>query len=825
MRFSNLARFAVCVLVLLVLGAAGGEGGKALAQEADSSVVLRGTVTDARTGETLPSATVQVEGSYVGTITNRNGRYTLEVDRLPVALQVRYIGYATATRRIEPGDPTRQSFALQPEAVDMSEVVVTGEDFADNVMRKVIERKQAWWDSLDTYRVDAYNRFTVRNDTGIVSIIETRTEAFWDDDRGTREIQRARRQTANMNIADALPAALLVENLYRDDVEVGGHTLYGVTHPDALDQYDFALDSVRVRDGQRVYDIRVEPAGRLKSAFTGTIAVLDSAYAMIEADLRPGRSFLFPQPVRGFDVRFQQQFSSFGGRFWLPVDFRASYGLKIQFGPLLEIPELRAEQVSRLTNYAVNVPVPDSLFEDGRSVVTEAPDTARSAPMDPRTAGRDSLNLSGAVPLSDAEKRAYDSIDSTATLQKAFEPTGPAARLLNFSFSAGSDDGAAPEVRDTVSTGGVSFGTSFGPVVRYNRVDGLRAGAAPGVSVGALDLKARASYGTAAPEPYRVNYGASLSARPGSRVELRAAYRYGTARTYRADLYGQILPSLFALAGETDYYDYAGRESVRGGVEVNLREIDTDLAVEARSERFASVQRQTGYDLLGRSNSFPQNPPVEEGFVRSLYAEVEWGGQISPVAVTGQKQVRVAVEHSRPEWVASEARFTRLVGTATVRVPTFFQRRILPNTLDVRLHGQAAFGDLPSVRYGTVNAALLPYAPFGALRTLDERPYRGEHVAAAFWEHSFRTVPFEILGLDGIAQRGLNVIVHGAHARTWQDDALAPGPAGFLRTTGDAWHHEVGLGVSGLLGLLRADVSARLDRQAFSIGISAARIF
>jgi hypothetical protein len=343
--------------------------------------------------------------------------------------------------------------------------------------------------------------------------------------------------------------------------------------------------------------------------------------------------------------------------------------------------------------------------------------------------------------------------------------------------------------------------------------------------VGAFDVKARASYGTAAPKPYRINYGASVEAQAGSRVELRAGYRYGTARTYRAGLYGQVLPSVFALAGEADYYDYAGRESVRGGVEVNLRELDTDVTVEARSDRYASVQRQTGYDLFGRSNTFSENPPVEEGFIRSVYAEVEWGGQISPVAVSGQKQVRLAVEHSRPEWVASESRFTRLVGTATVRIPTFFQRRILPNTLDLRLHGQAAFGDLPSVRYGTIDAALLPYAPFGALRTLDERPYRGEHVAAAFWEHSFRTVPFEILGLDGIAQRGLNVIVHGGHARTWQGDALAPGTAGLLRTTGDAWHHEVGLGVSGILGLLRADVSARLDRQAFSIGISAARIF
>ena len=62
--------------------------------------------------------------------------------------------------------------------------MVTGEDPARNIMRKVIERKQQWRDSLRTYRAEAYNRFTLANDTGIVSINEVLTDVYWDREKG-----------------------------------------------------------------------------------------------------------------------------------------------------------------------------------------------------------------------------------------------------------------------------------------------------------------------------------------------------------------------------------------------------------------------------------------------------------------------------------------------------------------------------------------------------------------------------------------------------------------------------------------------------------------
>ena len=58
--------------------------------------------------------------------------------------------------------------------------------------------------------MEAYNRFRMENDTGIVSIWESGTKAYWDRERGVREVSVWQQQTRNMDFDGMLPAALFV---------------------------------------------------------------------------------------------------------------------------------------------------------------------------------------------------------------------------------------------------------------------------------------------------------------------------------------------------------------------------------------------------------------------------------------------------------------------------------------------------------------------------------------------------------------------------------------------------------------------------------------
>lgn len=802
---------------------------------AGAQTTVQGTVTDASTGGPLPSANIQVAGTYQGTITNADGAFSLQLDALPATLVVRYIGFETVRRRIETPPAQPLQITLPRSTLQMEEVVVSGENPAERIMRRVIEQKQQWRAELATYRADAYNRFTVANDTGIVSIIETQTRAFWDKNEGMREVQTAKRQTANLDIDDALPAALFVANLYDDNIEIGGHSLMGVTHPEALQHYTFTLDSTRAIDGQVVYDIGVEPDGRLRSAFTGRVAVLDSAYALLEADLRPNRSFVFPPPVRSYRVHFTQQFSNFGRSFWLPVDLRAEHEINVAFTGLISLPPIRIDQVSRLSGYEANVPLPDSLYRRSERVVMDSTARARIDALAARPVESDTLAFAGSsVPLTIAERRAYRQIDSTATIEKAFAPRGPLGRLIRARMDdeneASSEGGPVAAQASGEYLGGVDIERELRPRLWYNRVEGLHAGASFALDVeDRFRIGGEGGYNTSAASPLAWTYGAQARLRlgPDRQTRLVGSYRYGVDRRYRSPVYGRIANTIWTLGGGLDYFDYFGNERVRVGIEREVAALESTVKLRFNNERQFAVERTTSYDLFGRNRLQPPNPSIDEGMLRSLSLTVGIGDTSPQLGIFGDSRLMVQVEHSTTDWLSSDYDFTRFHAQLDGHIETFFQRRLLPNALEVRVVGGTFTGTLPVQRFGIVDASWRPFSVFGALKTLEDRPYQGEQYAALFWEHSFRTVPLELLGLYGLAEQGYNIVLYGGHGQTWISDARHAElrRRGIPITDSDGMHHELGLSISGVLGALRLDLTKRLDAPGFTVGLGLARLY
>ena len=296
---------------------------------------IRGTVTDAETGETLPSTNILIEDTYRGTITNANGAFTLTIpdSLLPANVIVRYIGYQTQNREITANSSTRQDFALEPSVTELDEIVVTDEDPAVRIMREVIRRKQ-----------------------------ESVSEVFWDKEDGHREVLKSKRQTANIQEDQNFAGVSYLPNFYDDNIEIAEFEMVGVTHPNALKFYNFKLLGQTSLDDQTVYEIQVTPDRKLQPLFEGTIFILDEVYALLEVDLTPNDVVNFPPPVKSFNLDYEQQFNNYGQDYWLPVDVRIGGDIKISMVGL-DFPLIKFSQISRVTNYQVNVPLPDSLYQ------------------------------------------------------------------------------------------------------------------------------------------------------------------------------------------------------------------------------------------------------------------------------------------------------------------------------------------------------------------------------------------------------------------------------------------------------------------------------
>jgi hypothetical protein len=730
---------------------------------------------------------------------------------LPSTLKVSYIGYQSVDITLSDETAEFQNVALSPSPIVLDELIVTAEDLGPNIMRKVIAQKQTWWKDLSTFQVRAYSRFTYRNETDLVAVAESLSDAYWDRERGWREVVKDKRENKNIEGDFALPAAAAV-NLYDDEIEIGGHHLLGVTHPDALDHYDFKLVGRRFLDRQTIYDINVAPKSKLRSAFRGRVSVIDSVYALVEAELMPNnRAFLFPPPIRALGIVMWQQFSNTGGAFWLPIGYQSEVDLEIGMMGL-QFPPIKARRVSRLSDYQVNVVLADSLYEKDRDRIT----------VDTLSVKQDSLMAKGGVvlPLTRSEAIAYENIDSTMTLEKAFKPKGFLARFIDMDDD---DDGGSKK-------GGNSdtkrrFSSQFKSEAWFNRVDGAHLGlkVQNGSHRSRWNGEAGGAYNTGLK---RWAFSGEVTGRWGERRRgfVSASGFRGTEVRFASALYDRFVVSSGQVFGEPDYFDFFWRDGVRLRAGYLFKRQSLSISGGVNIEKHASVSKTTNWDLLDRLKTKRENPPIDPGDFRSVVVRVVLSGdEKGPAPFFGKQELNVEIEHSRTGWFSDFA-FTQIRMVLDWRFRTFFTRRLLPNVLDIRLVGSTFSGKLPRQRYGILDTDLGGFTTFGGFRSRVDRPYEGQTLLGIFWEHNFRTVPFEIIGWRWAVKRNLGLLVHGAHGRTWLDDQNRIGP-NYSPSYVEKVHHELGVSLNGIFDLVRFNVTKRLEPACIYVSVEMARIF
>jgi iron complex outermembrane receptor protein len=89
---------------------------------------FKGKVVDAKSGEGLPGAVINIPELRLSVATNNNGEFTFKgvPSRGRYVMQVHYLSYKTLTQTVDISSPTPIVFALQPSIIETHEVVITG---------------------------------------------------------------------------------------------------------------------------------------------------------------------------------------------------------------------------------------------------------------------------------------------------------------------------------------------------------------------------------------------------------------------------------------------------------------------------------------------------------------------------------------------------------------------------------------------------------------------------------------------------------------------------------------------------------------------------
>jgi hypothetical protein len=765
---------------------------------------VRGHIQDAKTSDPLPATNIQIEGTYQGTISNQDGDFVIVMEKIPSDLFISFIGYKSQRFKIDEESSDKLLIRMIPIILQMEPIVISAEDPAMAIMRKVISRKLIWRAKLNTYSAKAYSRLIFENDSGIVSIAESLSETFWDREKGSREVIKSKRQTNNISEAQNFAIASFIPNFYNDDIDIAGFKAIGPTHPDALDYYLFKLANQRKLDDKIVYDIQVIPDSKLQPMFHGMLSVLDEEFAVLNVDLVPTESIRFPYLIQELNLHYRQQFNNYASDFWLPADYRVEGDIKIGMTGL-QFPKIIYKRITALTDYAINVALPDSLYEKDKLLS-----------VDSLSLENDTLFTTSAisVPLTAKEDSAYNSLDSTMTLRKAFKPTGFLANLVEIYTGDGSE-------REEKGKDILSY---LSPQLWYNRVDGLHAGLTVNLDLTKnIQFKIGGGYKTGSKD---WGYFSEVKTRFGPDKRWHSLLRYNadTDTRYQSESWSMTLASFPPFFGLDDYSDFYRREGFYLDIGHKFSDLKSDISIAYLSEKHTSLDKITDYNLFGNGNIQRENPEINDGRMRSIIFNAQYGDAYIPFGVIGQSRALLTIETSQPSLIPSDYSFTMFSMSFDWRINTFLTRRLFPNALDIHISAGTSKGDLPLQRFGIVDGSFQAISPFATLKTRKQRPYEGEQYFGFFWEHNFRTVPFELINFTFAVDKGIGIIVYGSHGRSWiSDERLSQ--LSFIPAYTNKFHNEFGISINNLFSLFRIDTSYRFDNHLFYLGVSTARFF
>ncbi|HTY11931.1 MAG TPA: DUF5686 family protein [Bacteroidota bacterium] len=743
-----------------------------------TSSTVSGVVLDASTGKPLPAATIRVAGpSNMGTITNERGQFQLSHLSGDSLLIISYLGYRSDTVSAFPPGGMEIRASLQPEAIKMSEVVVTDEDPAIEIIRRAIESKPRWMGALRTFRCEAYSRLTVNFDTAVGAITESYLTLFWRSNDSLREVVHQKRQTKNLGVGEIVNRVGQVTNFNDDTIVTGGFKFIGPTSPNAFSFYDYKLIRTRTMDGMDVYDISVIPKSRLRPLFRGNISIAERSYAVIDVDFEPNEAYAIPF-LKDVSFHYLQQFRLYEDRFWMPVDYRVKGKASLNLMGLSLLKFSFARYVV-MSDYAINPEFPDSVAKLPRFTV--APEAAR---FDSAYWREHPL-----LPLNADEEHAYKTLDSTATLEKQI---GNRTKALNF------------------LGGGLSV-LSYADL-RFNRVEGLFAGGKFDIDsvTNAIALRGGLGYGF---DDKRWKYSAGGTYYPDSGRSFGIGGDVYRKLDNRPDegYYDNFQILLGSLFSKDDYRDYFLSRGWDGFVEGNfLRRGETpDLQVQLgfTDEKQTSLRNITEYSLLDRDRTFRTNPPIADGTLHALTLTANYGSETEYFFSNPYLTAHTSVEYSSKSLMNSDFGFTRIAGGLRAKFPTYDMSLFFNPTLSISFNGGILSGDRLPQRLFNLESSYIGSAWFGGLRAAGVKEFSGDRFVLLSVEHNFRRLPFLASGIPFLYESNLEVIVFGSVAQSWLTPSALAGPPTFNTTNG--WYYEGGVSLSRILDLFRVDLTWR----------------
>lgn len=271
--------------------------------------IVRGTITN-EAGDPLPFASIYIMGTTIGTASNPEGYYELELPPGNYDLVYQYIGYKQHHEQFSIGSGGLTiNVILKEEQVSLNEVVIEAdaEDPAYRIIRNAISKRRYYLKQVDNYLCEAYTKgifriteapdkmfgdsLNTKNDSilGIVYLSESESViSFEQPDKFKEEMISVKVSGDDQGFGINFISFFMV-NFYNNKitvpVDINERAFISPIAYNALFYYKYRLEGTYYEEDYIVNKIKVIPKRKIDPVFSGYIYIVEDSWRIHSLDL------------------------------------------------------------------------------------------------------------------------------------------------------------------------------------------------------------------------------------------------------------------------------------------------------------------------------------------------------------------------------------------------------------------------------------------------------------------------------------------------------------------------------------------------------------
>jgi hypothetical protein len=314
-----------------------------------SAFVLSGHVRDSKMAP-LPFVTIHLKGTTLGSTTNMDGFYSLEIPRGSQSVVFQLIGYKVKEIQVMMLRDSVLDIVLADDAVQLKEVdVVPGkEDPAYAIIRNAMKKRESYLRQVKRYFCNVYIKGLQRivrypkkilgreinlnnvidTATGIIYLSESVSDFYFEQPDKIREFLISSKVSGRNNAFSYNQESDMLFNFYQNLIQTG-IAQRGIISPIAgtcMLSYNYKFAGSFFENGVWVNKIQVSPKRKSDPCFSGFIYICDSTWRIYNVDVFVTKE----NQIRFVDtLRISQVFLPVNDSVWMPFTNKFSFSFNV----------------------------------------------------------------------------------------------------------------------------------------------------------------------------------------------------------------------------------------------------------------------------------------------------------------------------------------------------------------------------------------------------------------------------------------------------------------------------------------------------------------